>query len=53
MNTACLGLGLLLTDVARLVSTHGSPEEQKRFETLTDVNTSCTTAVEILNDLLT
>ena len=53
MNTACLGLGLLLTDVAHLVSTRGSPEEQERFETLTDVNTACTTAVEILNDLLT
>ncbi len=36
--------------MTRLTST---PDENERFETLTDVNTACTTAVEILNDLLT
>ncbi len=36
--------------MTRLTST---PDDHERFETLTDVNTACTTAVEILNDLLT
>ena len=52
MNTACLGLGMLLAQATQL-STRPTPEELERLETLTDINASCTTAVEILNDLLT
>ena len=58
MNTACLGLGMLLAQATQR-STHPthpvqpSPEELERLEILADINASCTTAVEILNDLLT
>ena len=58
MNTACLGLGMLLAQATQR-STHPThpvqptPEELERLETLIDINASCTTAVEILNDLLT
>jgi signal transduction histidine kinase len=51
MNTACLGLNLLLAEVGHRLE-HGTAEERTRFETLTDINVACNTAVDILNDLL-
>lgn len=54
MNTACLGLGLLLDEAGRVMNTRSAtPEEQERYEVLTDTNMACSTTVEILNDLLT
>jgi hypothetical protein len=56
MSPSLVSLSLLSSSlfsppqVTRLTST---PDDRERFETLTDINTACTTAVEILNDLLT
>lgn len=49
LNAAFLGIKLLSDDFRRTVRT---AEEAERLETLTDVSNSCSTAIEILNDLL-
>ncbi len=53
MNTACLGLSMMLsdTDTSEGWRDRGSPADVDKFETLSDINT-CSTAVDILNDLL-
>lgn len=49
MNAAFLGLSLLADDLKQ----SSRPEDIERCETLHDVQFSCTTALDILNDLLT
>ena len=48
LNTAFLGLKLLSKDL----KASRSPRDKERYDTLCDVNMSCTAAVDILNDLL-
>jgi two-component system, sensor histidine kinase len=48
LNTAFLGLKLLSSDL----KASKSPKDMERYDTLVDVNLSCTAAVDILNDLL-
>jgi two-component system, sensor histidine kinase len=48
LNTAFLGLKLLSSDL----KASNDPKDIERYETLCDVNMSCTAAVDILNDLL-
>jgi signal transduction histidine kinase/CheY-like chemotaxis protein len=48
LNTAFLGLKLLSSDL----KASNDPKDMERYETLCDVNMSCTAAVDILNDLL-
>jgi two-component system, sensor histidine kinase len=48
LNTAFLGLKLLTTDL----KSSKNPKDMERYDTLCDVNMSCTAAVDILNDLL-
>jgi signal transduction histidine kinase len=48
LNTAFLGLKLLSGDL----KASNDPKDVERYETLCDVNMSCTAAVDILNDLL-
>ena len=48
LNSAFLGLKLLLDDLR-----HSKNQKNiERYDTLSDVNTSCSTAIDILNDLL-
>ena len=49
LNAAFLGIKLLSDDFRPNVC---SAEDEERMETLTDVSNSCSTAIEILNDLL-
>jgi signal transduction histidine kinase/CheY-like chemotaxis protein len=49
LNAAYLGLKILLDDLRR----SSDQKDADRFETLSDVNVSCKTAIDILNDLLT
>ena len=51
MNTACLGLGMLLAEGGHILE-DGTEEERAQFETFSDINVACNTAVDILNDLL-
>ena len=48
LNTAFLGLKLLSKDL----KASRSPRDKERYDTLCDVNMSCTAAVDILNNLL-
>jgi signal transduction histidine kinase/CheY-like chemotaxis protein len=48
LNTAFLGLKLLSSDL----KASNDPKDIERYDTLCDVNMSCTAAVDILNDLL-
>jgi two-component system, sensor histidine kinase len=48
LNTAFLGLRLLSNELKE----SKDPKDIERYETLRDVNLSCTAAVDILNDLL-
>jgi signal transduction histidine kinase len=48
LNTAFLGLKLLSSDL----KASKSQKDAERYDTLVDVNMSCTAAVDILNDLL-
>jgi two-component system, sensor histidine kinase len=48
LNTAFLGLKLLSSDL----KASNDPKDIERYETLCDVNMSCTAAVDILNNLL-
>jgi two-component system, sensor histidine kinase len=48
LNTAFLGLKLLSSDL----KASKNPQDTERYNTLRDVNMSCTAAVDILNDLL-
>ena len=48
LNTAFLGLKLLTSDL----KDSNDPKDSDRYDTLNDVNLSCTAAVDILNDLL-
>ena len=48
LNTAFLGLKLLTRDL----NPSNSPEDLALYDTLCDINISCKTAVDILNDLL-
>ena len=55
MNTAVLGLDMMLGEMERkLDAAQGTvgAEEKERLETLSDISMACTTAVDILNDLL-
>jgi signal transduction histidine kinase len=53
MNTACLGLGMLIADLAAYVEDHPAARQHDDWlETVTDVHMACTTTVDILNDLL-
>jgi signal transduction histidine kinase len=48
LNTAFLGLKLLSSEL----KASKDPKDMERYDTLCDVNMSCTAAVDILNDLL-
>jgi signal transduction histidine kinase len=48
LNTAFLGLKLLTNEL----KASNNPRDMERYDTLCDVNVSCTAAVDILNDLL-
>jgi signal transduction histidine kinase len=48
LNTAFLGLKLLTNEL----KASNNPKDTERYDTLCDVNVSCTAAVDILNDLL-
>jgi signal transduction histidine kinase len=48
LNTAFLGLKLLTNEL----KSSKNPKDMERYDTLCDVNMSCTAAVDILNDLL-
>jgi signal transduction histidine kinase/CheY-like chemotaxis protein len=48
LNSAFLGLRMLLDDLKN----SKEPKDAERLETLSDVNVSCVTAIDILNDLL-
>jgi signal transduction histidine kinase len=48
LNTAFLGLKLLSSEL----KASKNPKDMERYDTLCDVNMSCTAAVDILNDLL-
>jgi signal transduction histidine kinase len=48
LNTVFLGLKLLSSEL----KASKDPKDMERYETLCDVNMSCTAAVDILNDLL-
>eukprot|EP01042_Synura_sphagnicola_P026997 gene26997-34875_t len=52
LNTAFLGLKLLLDDLLRLQEEHQDSEMADRLETVRDVKESCDIAVNILNELL-
>jgi signal transduction histidine kinase/CheY-like chemotaxis protein len=48
LNTAFLGLKLLSSEL----KASKDPKDRERYDTLCDVNLSCTAAVDILNDML-
>ena len=50
LNTAVLGLEMMLREADGRPT--GNAEDAERLETLSDINTSCMTAVDIQNDLL-
>ncbi len=53
MNTACLGLSMLIADIAAYVEDNPTAQHHDDWlETVTDVHMACTTTVDILNDLL-
>ena len=53
MNTACMGLGMLLSEMERRHSANGSTAaETDRYETVSDINVACMAAVDTLNELL-
>jgi signal transduction histidine kinase len=51
MNVACMGLNRLLSEVGHFLEA-STEEEREQIATLADINQACTTAVDILNDLL-
>ena len=50
LNAATLGLNMVVTQLKK--NRHPTPDEAEMCETLSDIRLACSTAVDILNDLL-
>ena len=50
LNAATLGLNMVVTQMEQ--SKNPTPADQEMCETLSDIRLACSTAVDILNDLL-